>query len=97
MFSLQAGYERSNVYQRYLFWKNIGSAIVEEAGLGLVDEFIRRVLHDEPIAGSIINFVLKNAYEYGIYQLRSKQMNWPFDGEASLNFDTFKFGLGFRF
>ena len=97
MFSLNAGYERANVYQRYLFWKNIGSVIVEEAGLGLIDEFVGRVLHNEPIAGSIVNFVLKNAYEFGIYQLRSKQMNWPFDGEASLNFDTFKFGMGFRF
>jgi hypothetical protein len=97
MISLQAGYERLNVYQRYLFWKNTGSQIIEQAGLGMLDEFIRRVLHDQPVAGSIVNFILKNAYEFGIYQLRSKQMNWPFGGEASLNFDTYKFGLGFRF
>lgn len=97
MFSVNAGYERLNVYQRYLFWKNAGSMLVEEAGLGMIDEFVRKVLRNQPVAGSIVNFILKNAYEFGIYQLRSKQMNWPFGGEASLNFDSFKFGVGFRF
>lgn len=95
--SVQFKIERQNVYQRHLFWKNTGSMIIEEIGHGIIDQFVKNVLKKEPIAGSIINFVLQNAYYIGIYQLRSKEMNWPFGGEASLNFDSFKFGLGFTF
>ena len=96
-FALNAGYERSNTYQRYLFWKNTGSVLIEEIGVGLIDGFVRKILHREPVAGSIVNFVLKNAYYFGIYQLRSKEMNWPFGGEAALNFDSFKFGVTVTF
>ncbi|MDD5360710.1 MAG: hypothetical protein PHN88_01150 [Ignavibacteria bacterium] len=96
-FAINAGYERQNTYQRYLFWKNTGSMIIEEAGVGIIDEFVKSVLHREPVAGSIVNFLLKNAYYLGIYQLRSKQMNWPFEGEAALNFDSFKFGITVTF
>lgn len=96
-FAVNAGYERSNTYQRYLFWKQTGSMIVEEVGVGLIDEFVKSVLRREPVAGSIVNFLLKNAYYFGVYQLRSKEMNWPFGGEAALNFDSFKFGFTVTF
>jgi hypothetical protein len=96
-FAVNAGYERQNTYQRYLFWKNAGSMLIEEAGVGIIDEFVKSILHREPVAGSIVNFLMKNAYYFGVYQLRSKQMNWPFGGEASLNFDSFKFGITVTF
>ncbi len=96
-FAINAGYERANTYQRYLFWKQTGSMIVEEVGVGLIDEFVKSILHREPVAGSIVNFLLKNAYYFGVYQLRSKEMNWPFGGEAALNFDSFKFGFTVTF
>ncbi|MCE1164788.1 MAG: hypothetical protein LWX07_05215 [Bacteroidetes bacterium] len=95
--AINAGYERSNTYQRYLFWKQTGSMLVEEAGIGLIDEFVKSILRREPAAGSIVNFLLKNAYYFGIYQLKSKEMNWPFGGEAALDFDSFKFGITVTF
>jgi len=97
MFSVSLQYERSNIYQRYLFWKGAGSLLIEEAGSGMIDYFVRRILRDKPVAGSIVNFVLKNAYYYGFYQLRTQEMNWPFGGEPALNFNTFKLGFGFTF
>jgi hypothetical protein len=90
-------YERNNAYSRYLFWKQSGSMILQEAGIGMIDYFVSRVLRNEPIAGSIVNFVLKSAYYYGFNELKSKEMNWPFGGDASLNYSTFKFVTGFTF
>lgn len=97
MVSLEAKYERSAIFPRTLFWKFAGSYIIEEGGMQLVDNFVSRVLRNQPLAGVIVNFVLKNAYSYGIYELRKSKMNWPFDTEAPLMLESFKFGVSFTF
>lgn len=97
MVSFEAKYERSAIFPRTLFWKFAGSYIIEEGGMQLVDDFVSRVLRNQPLAGVIVNFVLKNAYSYGIYELRKSRMNWPFDTEAPLMLESFKFGVSFTF
>jgi hypothetical protein len=97
MISIQANYERQAIFPRTLFWKYIGSAIIEEGGMQLLDDFVGRILKNEPVAGVIVNFVLKNAYSYGIYELRKSKMNWPFNTEAPLMHESFKFGVSFTF
>ena len=92
-----AGYERSIVFQRHLFWKWAGSAIIEAAAQGLLDGFISEVFESTPAAGPIVNFLLKNALAYGIYELRQDKMNWPFSSEAPIAYDQFKFGVTFVF
>ncbi|MDP2364340.1 MAG: hypothetical protein Q8M94_11310 [Ignavibacteria bacterium] len=90
---LDAGYERSIVFQRHLFWKWAGSAIIEAAAQGLLDGFIHEVFESSPAAGPIVNFLLKNALAYGLYELRQEKMNWPFNSEAPISYDQFKFGV----
>ncbi|MFZ2325011.1 MAG: hypothetical protein WAV89_15110 [Ignavibacteriaceae bacterium] len=94
---LDAGYERSIVFQRHLFWKWAGSAIIEVASQGLLDGFIHKIFESSPAAGPIVNFVLKNALAFGIYELRQDKMNWPFKSEAPISYDQFKFGMTFVF
>lgn len=94
---LDAGYERSIVFQRHLFWKWAGSAVIESAAHGLLDQFIKEIFQSTPAAGPIVNFVLKNALSYGIYELRKEKMNWPFKSEAPITYDQFKFGMTFVF
>lgn len=94
---LNASYERSIVFQRHLFWKWAGSAIIESAAQGLLDKFIDEIFESSPYAGPVVSFVLKNALSYGIYELRQEKMNWPFNSEAPLSYDQFKFGLTFVF
>lgn len=95
--ALEAGYERAIVFQRHLFWKWAGSAVIEGAAQGLLDTFINEVFRSSPAAGPIVNFVLKNALAYGIYELRQEKMNWPFSSESPLAFDQFKVGVTFIF
>lgn len=88
-----AGYERSIVFQRHLFWKWAGSAVIEGIAQDLLDGFINEVFESSPAAGPIVNFLLKNGLAYGLYELRQKKMNWPFSSEAPIAFDQFKFGV----
>jgi len=93
--TVEAGYERSVVFQRHLFWKWAGSAVLEAAGQWGIDSFIREIMKSTPVAVPVVNFLLKNALSYGVYELRKEKMNWPFKSEAPVSYDQFKFGLTF--
>jgi len=93
--SIDAGYQRSLIFPRHVFWAWVGSEVVEVAGHWALDRFINEVMRSSPYAGPVVNFVLKNALSYGIYQLRHNEMNWPFNTAAPLSYDQFKFGITF--
>ncbi|MGE5797117.1 MAG: hypothetical protein ACM34N_10045 [Ignavibacteria bacterium] len=95
--TLEAGYERSIIFPRHLFWKWLGSAGIELIGQWALDEFIDNIMDSSPYAAPVVNFVLKNALSYGIYELRQEKMNWPFESAAPLAYDQFKFGVTFVF
>ena len=97
LITLQAKYERAIVFPRHLFAKQMGSMLVETVGSYLIGDFIDNVLRNSPVLGTIVNFALRSGYSYGIYELRKSEMNWPFGGEAPLNFDTYKVGMTFTF
>jgi hypothetical protein len=94
---IDASYERSIVYSRHLFWKWGGSELIEVIGQGLIDKFVEEILDSTPAAVPVVNFVLKNALSYGLYELRQDKMNWPFETAPPLAFDTFKVGFTFVF
>lgn len=94
---LEAGYERSIVFQRHLFWKWAGSAIIEGISQGLLDNFIDEVFESSPVAGPIMYFLLKNSLSYGLYELRQEKMNWPFNSESPITYDSFNFGVTIMF
>jgi len=97
LISLDVNYQRSIVFERHLFWKWAGSAIIEAAANGLLDVFVKEIFESSPQAGPIVNFLLKNALAYGIYELRQSDMNWPFTTTPPLSFDTFRLGATFTF
>ncbi|MEO8664373.1 MAG: hypothetical protein ABI462_02660 [Ignavibacteria bacterium] len=96
-FSIQPKYEIADIYPRHLFGKQFMSTIIEWGGLYLIDGFTKQILKNTPVAGAFVNFILKNAYEYGFYQLRKNEMNWPFTSTAPLRYSTFKLGMAFTF
>jgi len=95
--NLEVGYERSVIFERHLFWKWAGSALLEGAGQWALDAFVDKIMDSSPYAAPIVGFVLKSALSYGIYELRQEKMNWPFESAAPLAYDQFKFGLTFNF
>ncbi len=96
-FGISAAYEQEHLFARHLFWYWAGSEIIEAAVSGLTSEFIHDVTKRSKIAGPIINFIIKNGIAYGIYELRKKDMNWPFNTEAPMYVEKFKLGINFTF
>jgi hypothetical protein len=92
-----AGYERAQVFPRWLFWKWAGGALIEVATQSMIDEFVDKIVDSTPMAAPVINFLLKNGLSYGIYELRKEKMNWPFNTPAPFMTDSFKFGVTFIF
>lgn len=97
LLALEAGYERSVVFERHLFMKWVGSEIIEIAANNVLDVFINEVFKSTPAAGPIVFLVLKSALGYGIYELRRGEMNWPFSSAPPILFENIKFGLTFQF
>ncbi len=95
--NLQAQFDRTLVFPRHLVWKHLGSVMIEAIGQGAIDGFIHAIMKSSPMAGPIMNFLLKNALSYGIYELRREKMNWPFESTEPLLFDSFKAGFTFTF
>jgi hypothetical protein len=96
-FSINAGYESALVFPRHMVWKYLGSAIIEEIGMGLLDRFVDEIADTSPQITPVINFLLKNGFAYLFDSLRKDKMNWPFDTEAPLRYETFKFGITWTF
>jgi hypothetical protein len=94
---VNAKFERSLVYPRHLFWKWLGSAIIEAGGQEAVDAFVKAIMRSSPNAGPVMSFLLKNGLAYGLYELRRSKMYWPFNSGKPLLFDTYKIGLNVIF
>jgi hypothetical protein len=94
---INVGYEATTVFPRHLFWKHLGSMIIEGAGMGMLDHFIDEISDSSPLSVPFVNFILKGAYSYAFYSLKKEKMNWPFNTESPLTYETIKFGLTFTF
>jgi hypothetical protein len=97
LLSLDVGYERSIIFERHLFMKWAGSAIIEMAAMGMLDYFIKKIGKSSPAALPIMNVILKGALAYGLYELRQEKMNWPFPSAPPMSYDQWKVGLTFNF
>lgn len=96
-FAITAGYQRIIVFPRHMFWKWLGSGVIEGVGDAIISHFTEKIIESSPMWGPVIHFVLKNAYSYGFFEIRKKRMNWPFDTETPFMYDNFKIGMSFAF
>lgn len=96
-FSIQPEYEVADIFPRHLFGKQFMSSIIQYSGLFAIEGFTKLIMKNTPVAGTIVNFILVNAYEYGFYQLCKNQMYWPFTSVAPLRYETLKLGMTFTF
>jgi hypothetical protein len=95
--AVEASFQRAIVMRRFVFWQWAGSYGLELASQALLDGFIREIREASPLFAPIMNFALKNALAYGIYQLRQEKVNFPFESEAALAYDMFRVGVTLSF
>jgi hypothetical protein len=94
---ISIGYEYSVIFPRHLFWYWAGSEVIESIALGLTNNFVRSIEKSSPNAAPIVAFLLKNGISYGLYELRKKNMNWPFDTAPAMSYSGFKLGVNLAF
>jgi hypothetical protein len=97
MFALEASFERSQVYPSFKFWKLLMSDLIELVAHGLAEEFVKKIGETSPRAVPIVNFLLRSGISYGLYELRSEKMNWPFETIPPLTYDSFRVGISVTF
>lgn len=97
MLALHAGYERTAVFPSFKFWYWMLSSIIDRGALLAADMFVDEVEEASPYAAPIVRFVLEGALQYGFYELRKEDVNWPFDTDPPLVVDMFKLGITTRF
>ncbi len=91
--ALDASYERAIVFRRHLVLKWMGSALLEAMSNWLLDRVIDEIGTGVPAILPVVNFILKNALSYGIYELRATRMYYPFTSEPPLMINTLKGGI----
>lgn len=95
--SFNVSYEGAVIFPRYLVWKHLGSFIIEEGAKHLLDHFIDEVSDSSPYATPVVDFLLNNGLSYAFFTLKKDRMNWPFETEAPLTYETIKFGIAVTF
>ncbi len=95
--SINGGFETSVVFPRHVFWKHAGSFAIETIGHGMIDYFVNEIIDSTPEAAPIVNFLLHNGLSYAFYSLKRDNMNWPFQTETPLTYETVKLGMTFTF
>jgi hypothetical protein len=96
-FAIGGAYENSIIFPRHMFWYWAGSEVLYHVGDGILGAFIYSIKKSSPMAAPIVSFVLQNAYSYGFYLLRAKNMNWPINTAPPFVFEQFKFNLSLAF
>jgi GR25 family glycosyltransferase involved in LPS biosynthesis len=95
--SIQVSYERAVTLPGFKIWYYILSNAIDTVALTIADRFTEAIADASPQAAPIVGFLLRSGIQYGFYELRQEEMHWPFDTEAPLAFDSFKFGFGVAF
>jgi opacity protein-like surface antigen len=95
--TIGAGYETNQIYPRWLCWKWVGSGLIEGAGHGMAGWFVDKIKKSTPAIVPIVDFILHNAINYGMYELRKTDMNWPFETADPFVQNNFKVSMGFTF
>jgi hypothetical protein len=92
-FAMDMGFETMLVQPRYLFLQSFSNVILQQVAHILLRKVIDTVFPNSwiPIAG----FALKGAFNFWLYNQRSRQGNFPFQSEAGLQLLTFKVGASF--
>ncbi len=95
--SFQINYKYGMIFPRHLFWKHLGSYVIEEAIRSLLDNYIEKVFSMRPAMGPVVNFVLQSSLNYLLYEFKKDRMNWPFKTVQPLTYDIYSIGLKFTF
>jgi hypothetical protein len=95
--SLTGGYEYAVIFPRHLFAKWLGSFTIQSIGYSAISLYGERIVDSSPVLGPILYFLLQNGVTYAFYWQMRDNMNWPFETETPLTFESLKLGASITF
>lgn len=94
--SFEAGFQRDLILPRWLVWHSFVSSLTQGVAEGLSDLFVNKVIKINPKLAPIVYFILENGINYGFFELRKDNMNWPLSSAEALVLDSFTLGFTFH-
>ncbi len=96
--SIGGSFETAVIFPRYLALKQFGSFFIELLSQTGIDYLTKGVIvKAAPNITPVAYFLLKNGLSYLFFSLKKEKMNWPFNTEAPLTFETYKFHITIAF
>lgn len=96
-FGVRIGYNWTQAYSRHMFWYWAGSELIEDVARSGARILTNSLSSNGESAYPIIHFVISNAVGYLFNELRSENMNWPFDTAAPMNFKYWNISVNYAF
>jgi len=90
--SVNIGAEASFVFPRHIFWPWLGSYMVMGGSFSILGAFGDDIVDASPLFGPIIYFALKAGLAIVFYNQIQQKMNWPFESDPPLTYETLKIG-----
>lgn len=96
--TIGGSYETAVIFPRYLVLKQLGSFLIELLSQTGIDYLTKGVIiKASPSITPVAYFLLKNSLSYLFFSLKKEKMNWPFNTEAPLTLETYKFSISIAF
>lgn len=90
--SVNIGAEASFVYPRHIFWPWLGSYMIMAGSFSILGTFGDDIVDASPLLGPLIYFALKAGLAIVFYNQVQEKMNWPFESDPPLTYETIKIG-----
>lgn len=97
IFLVQFSYSESILFRRHLFGKWALGSLIELLAQRGIDLLSPNLIQTIPSFQPIINFAIKTFISSLIYQRRQSDAFFPFESEAPLRFDNYRFSVGLTF
>jgi hypothetical protein len=83
-YSLGVGFEENHLFAAYLFPKSFTASFIQFALHKLSNRVFHPVISSNAMLFPVLHVLMHNAINFGLYELRQKNMYWPLKSEAPL-------------
>ena len=95
--SVNASFEATAVFPRFVFFHWIGSYAVQSISNTLISYFSESIVKSSPLLGPIMYLILKNAISFAWYYAIKREQYWPIPSETPFTMETIKLSASITF
>jgi|GEM_PF-1779785 len=92
-----ATYEQSHIFAAYVFPESVTASLLQFAAHKLSNQLIHPLCTKAPSLLPVLHFVVHNALNFGLYELRAENSFWPLKSEPPVAIQSIKFHISVIF